>query len=120
MDRENNDTSRKIVRSTSIHHILHSLSLPLPKWSTKAHLHRISFPFAAIHDSDKILISETGSGGSILKLHEDVQTCGYKDVQVMFEILTTELDVSSKQHHRKRPPPVWSGRRSSSMIAAAQ
>jgi hypothetical protein len=44
-----------------------------------------------------------------------VQTCGYKDVQVMFEILTTELEVSSKQHHRKRPPPVVS-----SMIAAAQ
>ncbi|TVU02593.1 hypothetical protein EJB05_51903, partial [Eragrostis curvula] len=85
------------------------------------------FPFGTIPDSDKTLISEfsgAGSGGNILKLHEDVQTCGYKDVQVMFEILRTELEVSShapklaKQQH-KRPPSVWSSR-SSSMIAAAQ
>jgi len=68
-----------------------------------------------------------GSGGSILKLHEDVQTCGYRDVQVMFDILTSELEASThrpaKHHHhqRKRPPsPPWPSHRSSSMIAAAQ
>ncbi|RLM75300.1 uncharacterized protein C2845_PM15G20970 [Panicum miliaceum] len=72
--------------------------------------------------------TSAGSGGSILKLHEDVQTCGYRDVQVMFEILTSELEVAShgpKHHPRKRPPwtppPPWpSHHRSSSMIAAAQ
>jgi len=89
-----------------------------------------SFPFGTTHDSDKILIPEpplAGSGGSILKLHEDVQTCGYRDVQVMFEILTSELEVAShgpKHHQRKRPawtpPPPWPSHRSSSMIAAAQ
>ncbi|TVU15860.1 hypothetical protein EJB05_39401 [Eragrostis curvula] len=74
--------------------------------------------------STRVRATKTGSGGNILKLHEDVQTCGYKDVQVMFEILRTELEVSShapklaKQQH-KRPPSVWSSR-SSSMIAAAQ
>jgi hypothetical protein len=81
------------------------------------------------HDSDnKILIFPAGSGGSILKLHEDVQTCGYRDVQVMFDILTSELEASThrpaKHHHqqqRKRPPwPPWPSHRSSSMIAAAQ
>ncbi|RCV35264.1 hypothetical protein SETIT_7G226700v2 [Setaria italica] len=68
------------------------------------------------------------SGGSILKLHEDVQTCGYRDVQVMFEILTSELEVAShgpKHHHQRKrpawtPPPPWPSHRSSSMIAAAQ
>ncbi|XP_051206509.1 uncharacterized protein [Lolium perenne] len=63
----------------------------------------------------------TGSGGSILKLHEDVQTCGYKDVQVMFEMLTSELE-DPKRHKQPatcwRPPSAWSGR--SSSIAAAQ
>lgn len=72
-----------------------------------------------------------GSSGSILKLHEDVQTCGYRDVQVMFDILTSELEASTQrpavkhqhqQQQRKRrpPPPPWPSHRSSSVIAAAQ
>ncbi|GJN01839.1 hypothetical protein PR202_ga19140 [Eleusine coracana subsp. coracana] len=76
--------------------------------------------------SIRVRATNTGSGGSILKLHEDVQTCGYKDVQVMFEILRSELEVSSHAHapklakqQHKRPSSVWSSR-SSSMIAAAQ
>ncbi|OEL32857.1 hypothetical protein BAE44_0006127 [Dichanthelium oligosanthes] len=78
--------------------------------------------------STRVRARNTGSGGSILKLHEDVQTCGYRDVQVMFDILTSELEVAShgpKHHQRKRPawtpPSPWpSHRRSSSVIAAAQ
>lgn len=71
-----------------------------------------------------------GGSGSILKLHEDVQTCGYRDVQVMFDILTLELEASTQrpavkhqqQQQRKRrpPPPPWPSHRSSSVIAAAQ
>jgi len=83
--------------------------------------------WAAVSTRVRIRARNTGSGGSILKLHEDVQTCGYKDVQVMFEILTSELEVAShgpKHHQRKRPawtpPPPWPSHRSSSMIAAAQ
>ncbi|KAG8043064.1 hypothetical protein GUJ93_ZPchr0458g22371 [Zizania palustris] len=67
--------------------------------------------------STRVRARNTGSGGSILKLHEDVQTCGYKDVQVMFEILRSELEDSSTPKQRK-PPPAWSSR--SSSIAAAQ
>ncbi|TKW06372.1 hypothetical protein SEVIR_7G238200v4 [Setaria viridis] len=78
--------------------------------------------------STRVRARNTGSGGSILKLHEDVQTCGYRDVQVMFEILTSELEVAShgpKHHHQRKrpawtPPPPWPSHRSSSMIAAAQ
>jgi hypothetical protein len=52
-----------------------------------------------------------------------VQTCGYKDVQVMFEILKSELEESrAPTKQRKppawRPPSAWSSR--SSSIAAAQ
>ncbi|KAL6843765.1 hypothetical protein ACP4OV_026336 [Aristida adscensionis] len=85
--------------------------------------------------STRVRARNTGSGGNILKLHEDVQTCGYKDVQVMFEILRSELEVSSHSHapkhqqqqrrRRKRPAwtppsPAWPTRPPSSMIAAAQ
>ncbi|KAG2568535.1 uncharacterized protein LOC120682509 [Panicum virgatum] len=84
--------------------------------------------WAAVSTRVRIRARNTGSGGSILKLHEDVQTCGYRDVQVMFEILTSELEVAShgpKHHQRKRPawtppPPPWPSHRSTSMIAAAQ
>ncbi|KAL6652085.1 hypothetical protein ACP70R_011010 [Stipagrostis hirtigluma subsp. patula] len=70
--------------------------------------------------STRVRVRNTGSGGNILKLHEDVQTCGYKDVQVMFEILRSELEVSSHAAKpRKRPPPAWPSQ-SPSMIAAAQ
>ncbi|KAF0892337.1 hypothetical protein E2562_014880 [Oryza meyeriana var. granulata] len=72
--------------------------------------------------STRVRARKTGSGGSILKLHEDVQTCGYKDVQVMFEILKSELEESRTPKQRKppawRPPSAWSSR--SSSIAAAQ
>ncbi|KAF8670258.1 hypothetical protein HU200_050791 [Digitaria exilis] len=107
---------------------------PLTKWTKNGALLSITVPFspfplggfmtATKSLSLRKLPSSAGSGGSILKLHEDVQTCGYKDVQVMFEILTSELEVAShvpKHHHqRKRPPSPWPSHRSSSMIAAAQ
>lgn len=82
--------------------------------------------------STRVRARNTGGGGgsgSILKLHEDVQTCGYRDVQVMFDILTSELEATAqrpaaKHHHqRKRPPSPsspWPRYPSSSMIAAAQ
>uniref|UniRef100_A0ACD5V4W0 Uncharacterized protein n=1 Tax=Avena sativa TaxID=4498 RepID=A0ACD5V4W0_AVESA len=72
--------------------------------------------------STRVRAHKTGSGGSILKLHEDVQTCGYKDVQVMFEMLTSELEDPKRRKQTAtcwRPPSAWSGR-SSSSIAAAQ
>ncbi|CAM0902942.1 unnamed protein product [Alopecurus aequalis] len=71
--------------------------------------------------STRVRVRKTGSGGSLLKLHEDVQTCGYKDVQVMFEMLTSELEAPKrrKQPATWEPPSAWSDR-SSSSIAAAQ
>uniref|UniRef100_A0A0D9X5Q2 Uncharacterized protein n=1 Tax=Leersia perrieri TaxID=77586 RepID=A0A0D9X5Q2_9ORYZ len=46
---------------------------------------------------------QLGSGG-LLKLHEDVQTCDYKDVQVMFEMLTSELEASQLKQQQLMPP----------------
>ncbi|XP_064939761.1 uncharacterized protein LOC135649293 [Musa acuminata AAA Group] len=42
-------------------------------------------------------------GGGILKLYDDVQMCGYQDVQVMWEILTRcEMETSNLEKQRKR------------------
>ncbi|XP_062193006.1 uncharacterized protein LOC133896422 [Phragmites australis] len=68
--------------------------------------------------SARLRARKTGSGG-ILKLHADVQTCGYKDVQVMFDMITSELEAASQAQKtlpspRKRavprPPSAWPGR----------
>lgn len=73
--------------------------------------------------SARVRSRKTGGGGSLLKLHEDVQTCGYKDVQVMFEMLTSELEDPKRRKQQTaaswRPPSAWPSR-SSSSIAAAQ
>ncbi|RWR91439.1 hypothetical protein CKAN_02059200 [Cinnamomum micranthum f. kanehirae] len=44
--------------------------------------------------------------GGILKLHDDVQTCGYEDVQVMWEMLR-RYETSELPHPPKRKRPFW-------------
>ncbi|CAO2163898.1 unnamed protein product, partial [Urochloa humidicola] len=72
----------------------------------------------------RVRARKQGSGG-ILKLHEDVQTCGYKDVQVMFDMLTSELEAAAQAQkpppsppRKQAPPPVWPGWPSSTITAA--
>lgn len=60
----------------------------------------------------------------ILNLHQDVQTCGYQDVHVMWSMLSSEKEVAGAggPKQRKRPfwrlPPFWAVR--SPRAAAAQ
>ncbi|GAA0145472.1 hypothetical protein LIER_05655 [Lithospermum erythrorhizon] len=43
------------------------------------------------------------SGAGLLKLQDDIQTCGYQDVQVMWEMLSrTESESKSPQTKRKQ------------------
>ncbi|KAF8655454.1 hypothetical protein HU200_061202 [Digitaria exilis] len=53
-------------------------------------------------------------------------TCGYKDVQVMFDMLTSELEAAAQAQkpspsppRKQAPTPVWPAR-ALSTIAAAQ
>jgi len=49
----------------------------------------------------------SGAGAGLLKLQDDVQTCGYEDVQVMWEMLQrTESDVV-ESHHKRKQLPFW-------------
>ncbi|RZR97971.1 hypothetical protein BHM03_00027266 [Ensete ventricosum] len=59
------------------------------------------------------------AGGGILKLYDDVQMCGYQDVQVMWEILTkTEMETSNGMPKQRRRSlwrlPSWYGRSTAS------
>ncbi|EXC14087.1 hypothetical protein L484_004412 [Morus notabilis] len=53
------------------------------------------------------------AGAGLLKLHDDVQMCGYQDVQVMWEMLQrseSELNGHNHENHPKRNKqrPFWS------------
>ncbi|KAG6505737.1 uncharacterized protein LOC121986361 [Zingiber officinale] len=49
------------------------------------------------------VIKSRKHGGGILKLNDDVQMCGYRDVQVMWEILTkSDVETSTVSKPRKR------------------
>ncbi|RWW65228.1 hypothetical protein BHE74_00027475, partial [Ensete ventricosum] len=57
--------------------------------------------------------------GGILKLYDDVQMCGYQDVQVMWEILTkSEMETSNGMPKQRRRSlwrlPSWYGRSTAS------
>nr|ACG46920.1 hypothetical protein [Zea mays] len=52
-----------------------------------------------------------GECGGVLSLHRDVQTCGYQDVQVMWNMLSSDKEAAAgalpKPPRRKRPSSVW-------------
>lgn len=48
------------------------------------------------------------TGGGLLKLHDDIQTCGYEDVQVMWEMLRrSDSDLTSNQTTKRKQRPFW-------------
>ncbi|XP_018679399.2 uncharacterized protein LOC103977263 [Musa acuminata AAA Group] len=53
-------------------------------------------------------------GDGISKLHDDVQTCGYQDVQVMWEMLRRSETELPKQRKRRFWRPSASSRRTTS------
>lgn len=49
------------------------------------------------------------AGAGLLKLRDDVQTCEYEDVQVMWEMLQkTETEaIDNNLHHKRKQLPFW-------------
>ncbi|XP_020146795.1 uncharacterized protein [Aegilops tauschii subsp. strangulata] len=49
----------------------------------------------------------------VLNLHQDVQTCGYHDVQVMWDMLSSDKEAAAaasapaKQQQQRRKRPFW-------------
>lgn len=53
-------------------------------------------------DDDSLTCFLVFSGAGLLKLHDDIQTCGYEDVQIMWEMLRrTESEIMPHQTKRK-------------------
>ncbi|CAN4086514.1 unnamed protein product [Withania somnifera] len=80
------------------------------------HVRRVWFAVSA-----RVKARKNGAG--LLKLHDDIQTCGYEDVQVMWEMLRkNESEVTSRHHKRKRRPLsrifVWSSHSSNSSFSS--
>ncbi|KAL0342229.1 UNVERIFIED_CONTAM: hypothetical protein Scaly_1885500 [Sesamum calycinum] len=71
--------------------------------------HKVVFPVRRVWCavSARVKARKNGStiskiGAGLLKLHDDIQTCGYEDVQIMWEMLRqTESEVVSRHSKRK-------------------
>lgn len=48
-----------------------------------------------------IFIYSNFSGNGIMKLYDDVQTCEYKDVHVLWEILRLEMGIQTPRSSRR-------------------
>ncbi|KAL1554076.1 hypothetical protein AAHA92_14672 [Salvia divinorum] len=65
--------------------------------------HKIVFPVRRAWFAVSARVKARKDGGGLLKLHDDIQTCGYEDVQIMWEMLKkTETEVMSNHSKRKR------------------
>ncbi|PPR94989.1 hypothetical protein GOBAR_AA25687 [Gossypium barbadense] len=46
-------------------------------------------------------------GAGLLKLRDDIQTCGYQDVQVMWEMLRRSETEHHHPHPKRKQRPFW-------------
>ncbi|GMI91701.1 hypothetical protein HRI_002839400 [Hibiscus trionum] len=72
--------------------------------------HKVIFPVRRLWFAVSSRVKARKNGAGLLKLHDDVQTCGYEDVQVMWEMLRrseSEL-MAANIPKRKHRPPFWS------------
>ncbi|KAL8232309.1 hypothetical protein R6Q57_002087, partial [Mikania cordata] len=71
-------------------------------------LHKMVFPVRRVCLAFAARVKSRRNGGGLLKLHDDIQTCGYKDVQVMWEMLhRTESELTSNNHRKRKPKSFW-------------
>lgn len=56
-----------------------------------------------------MVLPSPSTGAGLLKLRDDIQTCGYEDVQVMWEMLRrTETELMPTHNNAKRKHrPFW-------------
>ncbi|EYU24560.1 hypothetical protein ABFS82_04G114100 [Erythranthe guttata] len=63
---------------------------------------KIVFPVRRAWFAVSARVKARKNGGGLLKLHDDIQTCGYEDVQIMWEMLRrTETEVVPHQNKSK-------------------
>ncbi|KAL6972930.1 hypothetical protein U1Q18_027104 [Sarracenia purpurea var. burkii] len=67
--------------------------------------HKMVFPVRRVWAAVAGQFKAPKNGAGLLKLRHDIQTCGYEDVQVMWEMLrSSDSDlVSNRTKHKRRP-----------------
>ncbi|OWM69540.1 hypothetical protein CDL15_Pgr014001 [Punica granatum] len=70
--------------------------------------HKMVFPVRRLWFAVSTRVKSREKGAGLLKLHDDVQTCGYEDVQVMWEMLRrSETETMAPNHGKRKQRPFW-------------
>lgn len=70
--------------------------------------HKMVFPVRRVWISVSARVKAPKNGAGLLKLRDDIQTCGYEDVQVMWEMLRrTESELMSRHAKPKQHRQFW-------------
>ncbi|KDP41917.1 hypothetical protein JCGZ_26935 [Jatropha curcas] len=85
--------------------------------------HKMLFPVRRVWFAVSSHLKPRKNGAGLLKLHNDVQTCGYEDVQVMWEMLKrSESEQIANNPKRKHCPfrkvLIWSNHSAASSFSA--
>ncbi|CAA3014015.1 Hypothetical predicted protein [Olea europaea subsp. europaea] len=63
---------------------------------------KLVFPVRRVWCAASVRVKARKNGAGLLKLHDDIQTCGYEDVQIMWEMLRrTESEPMPRNTKRK-------------------
>ncbi|KAG5523182.1 hypothetical protein RHGRI_035111 [Rhododendron griersonianum] len=69
---------------------------------------KMVFPVRRVWVSVSARVKARKNGGGLVRLHDDIQTCGYEDVQVMWEMLRrSDSDLTSNQTTKRKQRPFW-------------
>ncbi|XP_019169497.1 PREDICTED: uncharacterized protein LOC109165264 [Ipomoea nil] len=69
---------------------------------------KMVFPVRKVWIAVSARVKARKHGAGLLKLRDDIQTCGYEDVQVMWEMLRrTESELTSRPHSKPKHRPFW-------------
>lgn len=70
--------------------------------------HKMIFPVRRFWFTVSSPLKARKNGAGLLKLRDDIQTCGYQDVQVMWEMLRRSETEHHHHHHPKsKQRPFW-------------
>ncbi|XP_059643850.1 uncharacterized protein LOC132285674 [Cornus florida] len=69
--------------------------------------HKMVFPVRRVWVAFSARLKNRKNGAGLLKLHDDIQTCGYEDVQVMWEMLRRSESELMSNHSKRKQRPFW-------------
>ncbi|PSR96813.1 MAGUK p55 subfamily member 4 like [Actinidia chinensis var. chinensis] len=70
--------------------------------------HKMVFPVRRVWFAVSARVKARKNGAGLLKLRDDIQTCGYEDVQVMWEMLRrSDSELISNHTSKRKQRPFW-------------